>query len=394
MRTDCQIAADLSERHRARARSRSDKSADDRGRVALLVAGDAGGEPGGRVRRTQARGLVEARLDHEVAARSQPPRGELDHAAGDRAARPGLRRARPGARGRVPRAASSRTASEGTYGALATSTSTRPRSRAGSGSSRSPRSDQRPVPDVAPGRPHGRGAWSVTTSSTCASSCSTTAPTAAAPQHSSTTTGRPPTSSRLASPTARPRGARVRRRGTKTPGSSSTRSPRNSAQPTTCSSGRPDSRSASIASRWAASPASARRPRPPAPRTRTLPPAAAPPRGRRRGARSDGSRGPGHRACRDDRRESRRARPPGARPPGGCVGSRPCSSSTASASARSRWPATPCGASWSRRWRRWPAARLRRRHGRPQRRRPGAVAADHPVGERRQPTAARCRRTT
>src|SRR5580700_4674150 len=79
--------------------------------------------------------------------------------------------------------------------------------------------------------------------STWSTAAASAAPIAPAPQHRSTRMawGR-------ASATASWTRNSVRRRGTKTPGSTAMRSPQNSAQPRTCSSGRPAARRSTIAS--------------------------------------------------------------------------------------------------------------------------------------------------
>src|SRR4051794_40150458 len=91
------------------------------------------------------------------------------------------------------------------------------------------------------------GSTSTACSSTSRTSASSTAPTAPEPQQRSTTTGVRPQSTERARVVPWRVSSSVRRRGTNTPGSTAIRWPQSSAQPTTCSSGRPDTRRRTIA---------------------------------------------------------------------------------------------------------------------------------------------------
>ncbi len=134
----------------------------------------------------------------------------------------------------------------GTYGAFTTSTSIRRASEPGSASYRSP-SWTRSSPRLRRAHATAAGSTSAACRSTDSSRSATAIPIAPVPQHRSTTT-RSERARRCS--TARSTSRPVRRRGTKTPGATATRSPQNSAQPTTCSSGSPATRRATMSSRW------------------------------------------------------------------------------------------------------------------------------------------------
>src|SRR3954453_7566107 len=85
------------------------------------------------------------------------------------------------------------------------------------------------------------GSMSTADSSVGPTSAASAAPTAPEPQQTSTTVA-----SRAVTPAAHRTNSSVRRRGTNTPSSTAIRSPQNSAQPTTCSSGTPEQRRATM----------------------------------------------------------------------------------------------------------------------------------------------------
>ena len=118
------------------------------------------------------------------------------------------------------------------------------------------RPEQVALVDLAPGRTALRRAYATATGSISAayrrappSAAATATPAAPDPQHRSRTTGDSPPARLSAAQPAAARRTRnsVRRRGTKTPGPTAIRSPQNSAQPTTCSSGIPSARRSTMA---------------------------------------------------------------------------------------------------------------------------------------------------
>jgi len=143
----------------------------------------------------------------------------------------------------------------GTYGALQISTSARPRSEPGSAANRSP-AYTRPPAGSTFRRAHATatGSSSAACSSPAPSADRTASPSAPVPQHRSTINGAGPASD-TATDTATDTRNSLRRRGTNTPGSTRMRKPPNDAQPTTCSSGSPATRRATIASSEAGDPA-------------------------------------------------------------------------------------------------------------------------------------------
>ena len=216
-------------------------------------------DPRDRARRGEGldgqRRLPLAGLDQQ-AGRPAPASG------GARGGHPALRRRAPSAppssatRGSWSRASGgiSAIASVGTYGALATRTSTRPRSVGGQrrvrGHLRTPGRRRRCCGGRTARR---RGRCRRRAARRRPSAAASATPTAPEPQHRSTTTVAAAAASGAAACST---SNSVRRRGTKTPGSTAIRSPQNSAQPRTCSSGRPATRR----SPWRrARPASARR---------------------------------------------------------------------------------------------------------------------------------------
>ena len=242
----CSSRQSWASKARSSSTSRRDlSSADHHRRIELVGRGHSRGQPAAGDGLDGQRRLALAGLDQQ-ATRPAPATAAPRRSPGaGRRARRRRRRGRRGARAARASGGISAIASVGTYGALATRTSTRPRSVGGqrvvqvalvhtAAAARGCGGRSAPPPGRCRRRAARRPRTRAATARAERARCRSTGRRRRAPRRQAER--RPPGSTSNS----------VRRRGTKTPGSTAIRRPQNSAQPRTCSSGSPATRRATM----------------------------------------------------------------------------------------------------------------------------------------------------